>query len=205
MSERRYILPGTPDSRRTWMACSYHHRRATTERIGAAILYPTFGMDDPLLRRVTAVQREVVSQLRWRSIYVGTVPLFDDGERLIVKDALDIAEAQVPTGSRHAKARQCVAAAREYLIDLGLAGVEPPQARPCGDRCPRCHADHWRISATLIECAACETQWGRVNGLWMELHTEATVRCSRCGCMLSDHDTMDPHGCTACECAGWED
>lgn len=205
MRDRLYILPGTPDSRRAWMACSYHHRRATTERIGAAILYPTFGMDDPMLERVTAVQREVVSQLRWRSIYVGTVPVFEDGERIIVKAALDVAEARVPGGPRHASARACVIAAREYLIDLGLAGVEPPPARSCGDRCPRCDGDSWRMSATLIECALCETQWGRVNRLWLEVPSEHTRRCSRCGCVLSDHDAMEPHGCTACECTGWED
>ena len=40
------------------------------------------------------------------------------------------------------------------------------------DTCPHCGADHWRISATLIQCAACEAEWGRVNGVWIEVPRE---------------------------------
>lgn len=208
MRDRLYILPGTPDSRRAWMACSYHHRTSIRSRICAAIELhdlPAQIGDDAMRDCLRDIAHEVMIALRWRSIYVGKVPVFDDGERLIVKGAIDYVAHHLPDGSRHEKARECLAAARDYLIDLGLAGVEPPPARACGDRCPRCDGDSWRMSATLIECALCETQWGRVNRLWLEVPSEHTRRCSRCGCVLSDHDAMEPHGCTACECTGWEE
>lgn len=43
---------------------------------------------------------------------------------------------------------------------------------PTGDPCPVCKADDWTITATLIECRACKTLWGRVNGQWVECPKE---------------------------------
>jgi len=36
-----------------------------------------------------------------------------------------------------------------------------------GDQCEYCGCEEWRVSSTLIQCAGCETVWGRVNGQWV--------------------------------------
>lgn len=38
---------------------------------------------------------------------------------------------------------------------------------PCGDKCEKCGADDWIITATLIVCQSCEFCWGRVEGAWI--------------------------------------